>query len=73
MSDILNMSKEEQNTVRGAAVLANAGEFAAAVIGEIAGNDISTAIGGNKLTTEVLQSLLHQRIQKRLALNAVIS
>lgn len=67
MSTLTTMSKAEENTVRSAAILANAGELAQGVISEIAGNDISTAIGGMKVTSELLQSLLFQRIQKKLA------
>lgn len=66
MSTLTSMSKAEENTVRAAALLANAGELAQGVIAEIAGNDISTAIGGTKVTSELLQSLLFQRIAKNL-------
>lgn len=56
---------EQQRTVATATVLANAGEVAVGIVSQIAGNDISTAINGNKATNEVIQGLLYQRISKR--------
>lgn len=67
------MTKAEQLTTRTAALLANAGDQAVAIIGSIAGNDISTAIGGSKISNEVLQSLLYQRIYKNLTARATVS
>lgn len=61
------LSLEQENTIRSAVVLANAGEIACGIVNAIAGNDISTAIGGNRLTNELVQSLVNQRIVKRLA------
>lgn len=63
--NFVNMSNEEQHTIVSATTLANAGELGAGILREIAGNDISTGIGGNTATTEMLQHLLYQRIAKR--------
>jgi uncharacterized protein involved in propanediol utilization len=52
-----------------ALVLANAGELVAGVIKDIAGNDISTSINGNKLTTDLIQSIAMQRMIKKIATN----
>jgi len=61
----ITITLEQQNTLKSSAVLANAGEVACAIVGQIAGNDISTAINGAKATNEIVQSLLYSRIIKR--------
>lgn len=65
------LTMEQNITNANAVILANAGELAAGIISEIAGNDISTSINGSKATVEIIQNLLyqrmHQRIQKRIA------
>lgn len=43
--------------VHAALTLANVAEVVAGVIQRIAGNDLSTAVGGNTLTRESLQSM----------------
>jgi hypothetical protein len=59
------LTLEQENALKTGVVLANAGELATAIVGQIAGNDISTAINGAKATNEIVQSLLYQRIVKR--------
>jgi hypothetical protein len=54
-------------TVASATVLANAGELAVGVIKQIAGNDISNSINGSKINSEIIQMLVYQRINKKLA------
>lgn len=65
------VTAEQNITNANAVILANAGELAVGIIGEIAGNDIATSINGSKATAEIMQNLLYQRmgqrIQKRLA------
>ena len=50
-----------------ALVLANAAELTAAIIGKIAGNDISTAVNGSPLTREMIKSLAIQNMANKLA------
>lgn len=54
-----------ERQVQTAAVLANAGELMTGVIKQIAGNSISNTIGGSRITTEVIQALIYQRIMKQ--------
>lgn len=60
-----NLTLERQT--QSAVVLANAGQLVSGIIGEIAGNDISNSINGSRVTSEIIQTLAHQRILKRLA------
>jgi len=46
-----------QQTATTAIVIANVGELAAAVMHRIAGNDISSALNGQSLTREAVQTL----------------
>lgn len=48
-------------------VIANVANIATGVIKEIAGNDISNSLNGSKVTTEVLESLVYQRLNSRFA------
>lgn len=48
-------------------VIANVVNIATGVIKEIAGNDISNSLNGSKVTTEVLESLVYQRLNSRFA------
>lgn len=59
---ILSLERQKQSAI----VLANASEIVAGVIKEIAGNDISNSLGGSKLTSEVIQTLTLQAIDKSL-------
>ena len=61
----ITMTLEQQRTLNSCVVLANAGEVACSIIGQISGNDISTAINGSEASNEIIQSLLYQRIVKR--------
>lgn len=51
------------------ATLANAGALVAAVVTEIAGNDISNSLNGTSVTSDIVQTLASQRIIKQLELN----
>lgn len=59
-----NLTLERQ--AQTAAVLANAGELISGIIREVAGNDISNSINGSRVTSEMIQTLGHQRIMKQL-------
>ncbi len=47
--------------------LANANAVVSGIVMAIAGNDISTSIGENTLTTEMVSSLVQSRIAERLS------
>ena len=47
-------------------VLGNVANIATGVIKEIAGNDISNSLNGSRVTTEVLESLVLQRLSRQL-------
>ena len=49
-----------------AVVLANAGELVIEIVGEMAGNDISTSLNGSKITADVVGQLVNQRILSNL-------
>lgn len=66
----INLTLEQENTLKSGVVLANAGELACAIVGQIAGNDISSAINGAKATNEIVQSLVYARIVKRVQARA---
>ena len=51
----------------GALVMANAGLLASAVIKNVAGNDISTAVNGSEITREMLASLTMNKVASLLA------
>ena len=61
-SPTLAFNRQKQSAL----VLANAAELVAGVIKEIAGNDISTAINGNKVTAEIIHSIAMQRMMKKI-------
>lgn len=46
-----------QETATTAIIVANVGELAAAVMHRVAGNDISSALNGQSLTREAVQTL----------------
>lgn len=48
-------------------VLANAGEIVTGVIKEIAGNDVSNSLNGSRITTDIIQSLVNQRLSQQLS------
>lgn len=56
------MNTQEQLAEQSRAVLTNAGTLVAGVIKEIAGNEISTSLGGSSITTTIISSLAFQRI-----------
>ena len=60
--DTLNQ-KEHQTAL----ILANAGELAAAVIKQVAGNDISNAVNGSVLTREMIQNLTFRKIAEKVS------
>ncbi len=60
--DQLNQKQHES-----ALILANAGELAAAVIKQVAGNDISTAVNGSPLTREMVQNLTFRKIAEKVS------
>ena len=60
--DTLNQ-KEHQSAL----ILANAGELAAAVIKQVAGNDISNAVNGSVLTREMIQNLTFRKIAEKVS------
>ena len=60
--DQLNQKQHES-----ALILANAGELAAAVIKQVAGNDISTAVNGSPLTREMIQNLTFRKIAEKVS------
>jgi hypothetical protein len=47
-------------------VIANVGQIVKSVLTKIAGNDISNVINGSKATTEVIHTLVKQRIRSKL-------
>lgn len=53
-----------ERTNQNGLVLANAAELIAAVIGRIAGNDISTSINGTRASAEIIEGIALQRITK---------
>lgn len=55
-----------QRQARSSVALANAGELVAGIIREVAGNDISTSLNGSRITADIVQTLAHQRVLKRL-------
>jgi hypothetical protein len=55
-----------QRQARSCVALANAGELVSGIIFEVAGNDISTSLNGSRITADIVQTLTHQRILKRL-------
>lgn len=55
--------KEHQSSL----ILANAGELAAAVIKQVAGNDISNAVNGSVLTREMIQNLTFRKIAEKVS------
>lgn len=60
-----SLTVEQDNILKTASVLANAGELAVGIIGDISGDSISNTLNGVVITSEVTQQLLHQRIVKR--------
>lgn len=62
-----SLTVEQDNILKTASVLANAGELAVGIIGDISGDAISNTLNGVVITNEVTQQLLHQRIVKRVA------
>lgn len=61
MSD-LNLERKKQS----AFVLANIAELVTGVIKEIAGNDIANSINGSRITNNLIQSLVFQRLDQKL-------
>lgn len=59
-------SMKEQLAMTSSLPIANAAELVARVIQNIAGNDISTSVNGNKLTRDAIAQLSAQRIVKQL-------
>lgn len=57
---------DNQRRMTSGLVLGNAAEISVAVIRDIAGNDISTSLGGVTASRDVLATLVLQRITKRL-------
>jgi hypothetical protein len=49
-----------------ALILANISEVVSGVIKEIAGNDISNSLNGSKITTDIINLLVVQRMAKSL-------
>lgn len=64
-SGVTSLTVEQDNILKTATVLANAGELAVGIIGDISGSDISNTINGVVASNEVIQQLLFQRIAKR--------
>lgn len=60
----MTLNTKEHET---ALILANAGELSAAVIKQVAGNDISTAVNGSPLTREMIQNLTYRKIAEKVA------
>lgn len=58
----INTQREQTSAI----VLANAAALVSAVVQEIAGNDISNSINGNKASGAIIETLVHQRIAKNL-------
>ena len=61
-----SLTIEQDNILKTALVLANAGELAVGILNDITGNSISNTINGVVASREVIQQLLIQRIVKRI-------
>lgn len=59
------MLSPNQKTAQSALCLANAGEIISGVIMNISGNDISSSLNGNRITTDMIQTLAYRRIVKK--------
>ena len=55
-----------EKTTKSAIALANAIEIASAVITNIVGNDISSSVNGNTITSQTVKSLIMARINSQL-------
>lgn len=49
-----------------AKTLANAAELITRIVSNTAGNDVSTSLGGDRLTNDVLRSMIFQRISENI-------
>lgn len=56
------MLNTTQKKFQSALVIGNATEVVTGVIREIAGNDISTHLNGSRVTTDIIASLVAQRM-----------
>ena len=62
----MSQSPDAKTAVRNSVMLMNASYIVANVIREIAGNDISTSIGGSIATKDVIENITVNKIAKQL-------
>ncbi len=63
----LRVTKKNEVELNNAMVISNLLELVSKTVATIAGNDIANSINNNKLTKDVLQTLIMQRVNTTLA------
>lgn len=63
------MSNVNEQVHQSALTLANAGALGTAVIRRAAGNDISNAINGSKITAEMMQNMIMRKIATKISMS----
>lgn len=54
-----------EKTHESALLLANIGAVAAGIVKKVSGNDISTAVNGSAVTSELIHSLVYRRVAQK--------
>lgn len=64
------MLSSTQKKYQSALVIGNASEVVTGIIKQIAGNDISNSLNGSKITSDIIHTLVAQRLNQQLSKTA---